>query len=487
MHVVHLAAEASPYAKTGGLGDVLGGLPPALARRGVRTTVCIPAHRAALRAAGATSLVGHAVAPVSSRTESARILAVSAAPVPTVLVDAPRYFDRAELYGEGGRDYPDNAERFVFFCRAALDWLRGTEEPPPDVVHVHDWQASLAPAFLRADAGRYPALARTRTVCTVHNLAYQGRFWAVDWHLLNLDGRLFDPEHLEFYGDINFLKAGIVFADAVTTVSPRYADEIRTPAFGERLDGVLRARGDDVRGILNGIDTTAWNPAADPALPARYDRRDRAGKARCKTALQAEVDLERRADAPLLAIVSRLASQKGIDLFLDVASSLLPATDAQVVVLGSGDPALERALGELRDRHPGRVALRIGFDDALAHRIEAGADVFLMPSRYEPCGLSQLHSLRYGTVPVVHATGGLVDTVVDYDSATGRGTGFVFSPFTRDAFRGTIDRTLAVWRTPERWRAIVDQGMAADFSWDRSAERYAALYAEILARPPRAR
>jgi starch synthase len=483
VHVVHLAAEASPYAKTGGLGDVVGALPPALVRAGVRTTVCIPGHRSALRAADAATPLAYLVAPVSSRTEAARILAIHGAPAPTVVVDAPRYFDRPQLYGEGGRDYDDNAERFVFFCRAALEWLRAANDPP-DVLHVHDWQASLAAAFLRADAGRYPSLARTRSVCTVHNLAYQGRFWAADWHLLNLDGRLFDPEHLEFYGDIDFLKAGLVFADAVTTVSPRYAEEIRTPAFGERLDGVLRARGGAVRGILNGIDTAVWNPATDPALPAHYDRADHAAKARCKTALQTEMGLAPRADVPLLATVTRLAAQKGVDLLVEVASALLPATDAQLAVLGSGEPALERALGELRDRFPGRVALRLGFDDPLAHRIEAGADVFLMPSRYEPCGLSQLYSLRYGTVPVVHATGGLVDTVVDHDPTSGRGTGFAFAPFTRDAFLGAVRRALDLWRDRARWNALVDQGMAMDFSWDRSAARYRDLYEELVARRP---
>jgi starch synthase len=484
VHVVHLAAEATPWAKTGGLGDVVGALPAALARAGVRTTVCIPGHRSVMRAVDPRATPAHVVVPISSRTEGARVVALRDAPIPTMAVDAPRYFDRAELYGEGGRDYADNAERFVFFCRAALEWL-GAAGEAPDVVHVHDWQAALAPVFLRADAGRYPALARTRSVCTVHNLAYQGRFWAPDWHLLSLDGRFFHPDHLEFYGDINFLKGGIVFADVVTTVSPRYADEIRTPAFGELLDGVLRARGPDVRGILNGIDTAVWNPATDPALAARYDRADPRAKARCKAALQAEVGLAERSDVPLLATITRLAAQKGVDLLLDVAGELLPATDAQLVVLGSGDPALERALGELRDRFPGRVALRLGFDDPLAHRIEAGSDAFLMPSRYEPCGLSQLYSQRYGTVPIVHATGGLVDTVADYDAATGRGTGFVFAPFTRDAFLAAIHRALEVWRDRPRWNALVEQGMAMDFSWDRSAARYRALYEEIAGRPSR--
>jgi starch synthase len=486
MRVVHLASEATPYAKTGGLGDVLGALPPALVRAGIETTVVLPGYRDARRVAGATPQVGEVSALVSSRTAQARILAVDDAAVPTRLVDAPQYFDRPALYGEDGRDYPDNAERFVFFCRAALAWL-GTWEQPPDVIHVHDWQAALAPAFLAAGRGLYPELAAARTVTTIHNLAFQGRFWEADWHLLNLDRRLFAVDGLEFHGYINFLKAGLMFADAITTVSPRYAEEIRSPAFGEGLDGVLRLRAPDLSGILNGVDYTVWDPAHDSAIVATYDRRDRSGKARCKAALQGEMGLDVRADAPLLGVVSRLdPTQKGIDLVVEVASELLTTSDVQLVVLGSGDPALEGALLRMREQAPRRVALRLGFDDGLAHRIEAGADMFLMPSRYEPCGLSQLYSLRYGTVPIVHATGGLADTVADYDPTRDTGTGFVFAPLRRELFLTAIRRALTTWRDAARWRGLVDRGMAADFSWDASAARYRALYDTLLARPPRA-
>jgi starch synthase len=450
----------------------------------VDVTVVLPGYRAAHRVAGATRRVGRLLVPVSSRTEEATIVAVDDAPVPLVLVDAPGHFDRPALYGEGGRDYPDNAARFTFFCRATLEWLR-TVTPAPDVVHVHDWQAALIPAFLAADRDLYPELAATRSIVTIHNLAYQGRFWAADWHLLNLDRRLFTSEALEFYGGINFLKAGLVAADAITTVSPRYAEEIRTRAFGEGLDGVLRARGSDLVGILNGVDYVAWNPATDPAIAASYDRHDRAPKARCKAALQTELALAVDDGPPLLGVISRLAAQKGIDLLVDVAAELLDTTDAQLVVLGSGDPGLEAALVQLRERHPRRVAVRLGFDDGLAHRIEAGADVFLMPSRYEPCGLSQLYSLRYGTVPVVHATGGLADTVVDYDPAGDAGTGFAFRSFGRAPFLDAIRRALAVRRDAGRWNALVARGMAADFSWDVAAGRYRALYDAVLARPSR--
>ena len=485
LHVVHVASEASPYAKTGGLGDVLAALPPALARAGVDVTVVLPGYRAAHAVATSTRRLGTVSARVSSRVDDAAIAAVDGAAVPTLLVDAPRYFDRPALYGEDGRDYPDNAERFVFFCRAALEWLRRMT-PPPDVVHVHDWQAALVPVLLAVDrAVLYPELRAARTITTVHNLAYQGRFWEADWHLLNLDRGLFTPDALEFYGYINFLKGGLVLADAVTTVSPRYADEIRTPAFGEGLDGVLRARTADLVGILNGVDYATWSPATDPAIAARYDRDDLTGKARCKAALQTELGLDVRSDVPVLAVISRLAQQKGIDLVADVAPELLDTTDAQLAILGSGEARLEAALLALHDRVPERVAVRLGFDDPLAHRIEAGADLLLMPSRYEPCGLSQLYSLRYGTVPVVHATGGLADTVIDYDPSADTGTGFAFHALAPAPFLDAIRRALALRRDTPRWQALVRRGMAADFSWDASATRYRALYEDVLARPVR--
>jgi starch synthase len=481
MHVVHLTSEATPWAKTGGLGDVLGALPQALARGGVDVTVILPGYRAAVARAGATTRLATVGVPVSGRREEAAILSVDGAQVRTVLVDVPRLFDRPALYGEGERDYEDNAERFVVFCRAALEWLR-TWERPPDVLHAHDWQAALAPAFLALGRDRYPEAARTRSVQTIHNLAYQGRFSESVWPLLDLDRRHFTPDGLEFYGDVDFLKAGLVHADALTTVSPRYAEEIRTPEFGEKLDGVLRARGAALRGILNGVDYGVWSPGIDPAIAARYDRTSLAGKAPCKAALQAQTGLAPDAGAPLLGVISRLAAQKGIDLLVDVAGEVLRTTDAQLVVLGSGDPRLEAALRALHERVPARVALTLGFDDALAHRIEAGADAFLMPSRYEPCGLSQLYSLRYGTVPIVHATGGLVDTVVDADRRPEEGTGFVFDAFGAEPFLDAIRRALAARQDRTRWHAIVDRGMRADFSWDRSAARYRALYEELVAR-----
>jgi starch synthase len=439
----------------------------------------MPAFRSALPAADPLTPDLRLHAPVGSRMEPADILRVPRAAVPTILVRGDRYFDREGIYGDVGGDYPDNIERFTFFCRAALEWLR-LEREPPDVLHVHEWQSALAPAFLRANADVYPELGRLRTVLTIHNLAYQGRFPSFDWHLLNLDPRYFSPEFLEFYGQINLLKAGMVFADAITTVSPRYAAEIETAAFGEGLDGVLRARHGRVRGILNGIDRAAWDPATDPHLPAHYDARDLRGKAACKAAVQAELGLAVRADVPLLGVVSRLAEQKGLDLLAAALPGALRASDAQLAVLGSGDERYERLLAGLAAEFTGRVVLRVGFDERLAHRIEAGADVFLMPSRFEPCGLNQLYSLRYGTVPVVHATGGLDDTVVEFDPAAGVGTGFKFTPYTPEAFLGALDRALRTRRDARLWARLVANGMAQDFSWDRAAQEYRRLYGDLL-------
>ena len=323
-----------------------------------------------------------------------------------------------------------------------------------------------------------------RLVQTIHNLAYQGRFRAENWHLLNLDARYFTRETLEFYGDINFLKAGLVFADVLTTVSPRYAREIQTPELGEGLDGVLRARAGRLRGIVNGIDYRVWNPAADPALPARYDTGDLGGKARCKADLQATLGLQADAAAPLLAVVSRLAWQKGIDVVARrvprcSSSSPPPSSWCSEAAIRTSSAAC--AL--LAEQFPGRVAVRTGMDEALAHRIVAGADLFLMPSRYEPCGLSQLYSLRYGTVPVVHATGGLDDTVAELDPATGEGTGFKFAPDSPEALRDAVQRALAVRRDPAAWTRLQERGMREDFSWERSARAYRNLYGALLAAP----
>lgn len=474
------AAEVAPLARTGGLGDVLGSLPRYLSRRGIEVGVIMPGHRAALRSTHRLQDTGWKVTvPVSSRWEEGRVLRASLGDgVSVYLVRADRYFDRPELYGEHGRAYPDNAERFVFFNRAvlAVAELVGV----PDIFHVHDWHAALVPVFLRADAARYPWAGPTRSVLTIHNIAYQGDFWPLDWHLLNLDGRYFSFDALEAWGRVNFLKGGISFADAITTVSPTYAREIQTPEYGCGLDAALRYRKDRVFGILNGVDYELWDPRRDPFLPAHYGLGDIGGKRVCKQKLLETFGLRIPLRAPLAGVVARLVEQKGIDLLVEAIPAIV-ARGASLVVLGRGDPELEDALGQRQSEYAERMGLRIAFDDALAHQIEAGADLFLMPSRFEPCGLNQMYSQRYGTIPVVHATGGLVDTVIDADERPADGTGFQFRPCTQTAFLSALDRALRWYADAERWQALVERAMRQDFSWERSAERYHHLYAQLCA------
>jgi starch synthase len=475
LHVVTIASEVHPFAKTGGLADVTGALPPALARLGVRVSTVMPGYTQIRWAEiGATDTGVRVRAPISDRTEEAAVWQVAPGNGQIVyFLRADRYFARGGLYGTPAGDYPDNAERFAFFSRAAL--ALSATLVPVHVVHCHDWQAALVPAFLRANPERADALAAARTVLTVHNLGYQGLFWSLDWHLLNLDWRLFNPAQLEFYGKINYLKGGLVFSDAITTVSRKYAEEIQTPEFGHGLDGVLRERSDRLTGILNGVDYGEWTPETDPHLRARYAAGALGGKAVCKGDLQDMFGLDPRPDVPVLGLVSRLVDQKGCDL-LAAALDELFARDIQLVILGSGDQAYQDLFAALPARYPRRAGVHIGFDDTLAHKIEGGADLFLMPSRYEPCGLNQMYSLRYGTIPVVRATGGLDDTVIEFDPDTGTGTGFKFGPYTAAALLDAVDRALATYRAPGHWRRLLANAMAQDFSWERAARAYVDLY-----------
>jgi starch synthase len=473
------AAEVAPLAKTGGLGDVLGALPRALQQSGVRTTVVMPAYSAVRQSGCVLEPTGWEIAvPVSNRTVTATVLRTQLADgVPVYCIEADAYFARPGLYGTSAGDYPDNAERFVFFSRAVLALLAHIDVP--DVLHVHDWQAALALAFLRVDAARYPHLGAVRGVVTIHNIGYQGQFWHHDWHLLNLDWSHFTPDGLELYGHINFLKGGVVFADAVTTVSPTYAREIQTPEYGYLLDGVLRHRRDVLSGILNGVDYDEWDPARDALIAARYSAADLSGKARCKAALQTQMGLAVEPQVPIIGIVSRLAEQKGLDLVAQIAPSLLER-QVQIVILGKGDPRLESIFGDLARQHPEWVAARIGFDNRLAHQIEAGSDLFLMPSRYEPCGLNQMYSLRYGTIPIVRATGGLADSVIDADADPLHGNGFQFGEYSDSALLACVDRALRAYRQPHAWGALMQRAMRADFSWQRSASQYRELYEGLI-------
>jgi starch synthase len=472
-----VSSEAAPFAKSGGLGDVLGALPKALDRLGVRVSLIMPAHRSAWHQGLPLERCVGLSAPVSDRQEEGTLWKTRTGKNITVyLIQADRYFDREQLYGTTDGDYADNAERFVFFCRAALETLR---LDPPQILHAHDWQAALSIVFLKAQPDRYPELAGTKAVFTVHNAAYQGLFWFLDWHLLNLDWSYFTPKYLEFYGRINLLKGGLVFSDAITTVSPSYAEELMGPEQGCGLEGVYEERAAALHGILNGADYDIWNPASDPHIAQRYQPGDLAGKEACKLELQKRFGLREDPRLPIIGVISRLTSQKGLDLLEQIADDLL-RRDLQLVLLGTGERRYEEYFTQLQGRYPGRVGIRLAFDEALAHKIEAGADMFLMPSRFEPCGLAQMHSLKYGTIPIVRVTGGLKDTVEEFDPETGKGTGFLLGPYESGALLQAVDRALTLFRRRELWSVVMKNAMSTDFSWDRSAQAYLALYERLL-------
>ncbi|BDG03670.1 glycogen synthase GlgA [Anaeromyxobacter oryzae] len=470
MEILFVASEVAPFSKTGGLGDVAGALPRALAARGHAVSVVTPRY-------GSIDPVRWGLKPIHRAIHvrgEATTLWVKKERAPVYFVEHEHFFgSRRGLYGEDGGDYPDNAERFAYLARAALA-VPSAMRLRPRIVHVNDWQTGLLPFLLRHEHRQDPALSAARTVFTIHNLAYQGVFPKSVVPVLGLPWDVFRYEAMEFWDQLSFMKAALTFADALTTVSPSYAREILTPEGGANLDAVLRHRAKDLTGILNGIDTHEWDPATDPHLPAHFRADDLAGKAVCKAALQEELGLPVRASVPLLAMVGRLADQKGIDLVAAALPSILDH-DVQVVLLGSGDKRYEAAFARAARDRPDRMAARIGFDEGLAHRIEAGADVFLMPSKFEPCGLNQMYSLRYGTVPAVRAVGGLEDTVVDYDGWNA-GTGFKFTEYSPHALTLAVRRALDVYRDRRAFGGLVLRGMAEDNSWERSAGRYEALY-----------
>jgi starch synthase len=487
MQIVFLAAEAVPFAKTGGLADVAGALPRALAGLGHHVSLFLPGYRLALRSAevvGETALT--LTTPVGGGPAQARLIEsrLPHSQVPVYLIDQPAYFDREALYQVGGKDYPDNCERFVFFQRAVLEAIPRLGLVP-DIVHCNDWQTGLIPVYLKTLLPGVPEFAGAGTLFTIHNLAYPGVFRASDMILTGLNGQLFNPKGVEFHGRLSFMKAGLVFADMLSTVSPTYAAEIQTPPLGCGLDGLLRERRGSLRGIVNGIDQDAWSPERETMLPVRYNLDTvKPGKARCKAWLQEQLGLPLRPEVPLFAQIGRLEPQKGWDLLAEVAPRLL-ARDVQVVILGNGQPRYHRLLEGLARRCPEKLRAELAFNDDLAHEMEAGADLFLMPSLYEPCGLNQLYSLAHGTVPIVRATGGLADTVTNLDPWTlGRGTatGFAFADATAEALWDAIERALTTWTERPVWDALVRNGMSEDWSWGHSAREYVALYEEILRR-----
>ncbi len=490
MNILFATTEATPFCKTGGLGDVCGALPIALQELGVNPVLFMPAFRQAMESGQPIEPTGvHVEIPIGRKRVVGEYLRskLPGSDVPVYLIEQHGYFNRAGLYREAAGDYVDNCERFVFFNRAILEAvdLLGLDI---DVIHCHDWQSGLIPTYLQTLYADRSSLDHVTTLFTVHNLAYQGSFWHWDMELTGLGWEHFNWREVEFYGRINFMKAALSQADMLSTVSPRYAQEILDPPMSCGLEGVLRHRRGDLTGVLNGVDYGAWNPATDAFLPVQYSVADYAqGKAACKRALQQEMGLPTRDDIPLMANIGRLADQKGFDLISDVMPRLAESLEVQWVLLGTGEPHYEQMMLRLAAEHPERVAVRVGFSNELAHRIEAGADMFLMPSRYEPCGLNQMYSLKYGAVPIVRETGGLADTITNATETTlanRTANGFSFADASAYALSMVIDRAVRAYRQPDVWRQIVETGMNQDWSWDRSARQYVELYERTMAKAP---
>jgi starch synthase len=468
-----VASEAHPFAKTGGLAEVTGALPDALARLGHRVTLIVPRYRGirAPRVEQTTLSVGGRAQTVGFAREALRER------VTAVLVDAPELFDREGLYGTAAGDYADNAWRFAVFCRAALEYIRFAGDRP-SIVHAHDWQAGLVAAYQKMHLASDRVVGSVPAIFTIHNLAFQGLFPPATLNEIGFGWEVFNVQAMEYWGQISYLKAGINFSEKITTVSPTYAREILTPEMGFGFEGVLSRRAADVVGILNGIDTERWSPAADRFVGIPFSAANLSGKRRAKRLLLETVKLpvdKAVLARPAIGLISRLTDQKGMDLIASAIDELM-ALDVSWVMLGSGEARYEALWRSLAARYPDRVSAAIGFDERLAHMIEAGADAFLMPSRFEPCGLNQMYSLRYGTVPIVRAVGGLEDTVEDYDSETGRGTGFKFRDYAPAALVDAVKRAVELYGNPPAWKRVQQAGMKEDHSWDVSAREYVKVY-----------
>lgn len=468
-----------PFAKTGGLADVVGTLPLEIASYGEEVICFLPKYKKIeARRWPLKEAVDRLQIPVGSEVETGRIFRFDdPSGIRVFFIDQPEYFSRDELYGTPLGDYPDNDRRFIFFQRGVLEALRklGLQ---PDIIHCHDWQTGLIATYLKTLYANDPLFAKTKSVFTIHNLAYQGNFPPDSLSLTGLGWEEFRMERLEFYGKVSFLKGALVYSDALTTVSPRYAQEIQTKEFGCGMEGVLQTRREDLIGIVNGIDPKEWNPEKDADIPAHFSLKRIEGKAKCKEALQKENHLEVKSRVPLLGIITRLADQKGLDILAPAMDEIMKR-GAQLVLLGTGDEKYHQIFKALAREYPRQLGVHILFDAKMAKRIYAASDIFLMPSRYEPCGLGQLISLRFGTVPLVRETGGLADTVADFDPATGEGTGFVFKEYETRAFLKVLDRALEVYGNAKLWSKLVANGMKQDFSWHASAKKYVELYERI--------
>jgi starch synthase len=474
LHVAFVTPEMAPYVKTGGLADISGALPKALLKLGHRVTVVLPRYASIPYPPG--EFAGAVHVPVDGAARSAGFYRTwTDAGVEVVFVEHPPFFERPRFYGEG-----DDRLRFAFLARAAVEYFRSRGERP-GVFHAHDWQTGLVPVYLKAFYWDDPALHRMPSVFTIHNVAYQGQFGMDTLSLLGLPWNLGTSHGLEYHGTVSYLKGGTMFAELVNTVSPTYAREIQGTEHGFGFDGVLRARGDDLVGILNGVDYDEWDPSADRHIARRYTRADRSGKKACKADLLREFDLPEFPDLPLVGVTSRLVWQKGFDIVAGAWYDFLQRP-VRMVVLGTGDHGVQEGLRYLHQRDPDRFAVRFSYDERLAHKVMAGSDVFLMPSRSEPCGLTQMYALRYGTIPIVRATGGLADTVQPCDAARKTGTGFRFDNPDGTGLVWALDQALAAYRDAPAWQGLMDRAMAQDFSWERSARDYVDLYRKAMTR-----
>ena len=477
MRIVFVGSEGVPYSKTGGLADVVGALPKALVALGHEVEVILPRYRMTKRGRVIPRMRSVTI-PLSSSFKFASLQdGGTGNGVRFYLVDCPEFFDRDGLYQHNGADYPDNHSRFAAFSLAALEFIKRSPGPP-DVIHCHDWQTALVPIYLRNLYSEDPFFQQVPVMFTIHNLGYLGLFPPHVLPQISLHAGLFTIDGLEFYGKVSLLKGGILFSDFVTTVSRKYAREIQTSEFGHGLEGVLSSISGRLEGILNGVDYEAWDPATDKLIAANYTPENLKGKETCKKALLQRMGVQNPdLTRPVMGIVSRFAAQKGFDLIAEVAENIAK-TDLYVVALGTGEPEYEELFRQLATKYPQKFLVRIAYDNELAHQIEAGSDMFLMPSRYEPCGLNQIYSMKFGTVPVVRATGGLDDTIEHFDGKVG--TGFKFAEYTSAALLTTIQQALQVYRQPQVWRQLMLNGMKKDFSWETSAKQYAKIYQSMI-------
>lgn len=475
LNVIIASPEAKPFSKTGGLADVAGSLPLALKDLGVNVSIFLPLHRATREGGFALESTGVRVTvPVGRRAIKAEVMksAGPASGVSAYFLKCDEYFDRTYLYGTPEGDYFDNLERYAFFSRGVIEGAKALHMKP-DIFHANDWQTGLIPAYLKDAYGADKYFSRTATLFTIHNIAYQGLFDPALFEAIGLKGSMMTHLGLEFWGKINLLKAGVVYSDVITTVSRGYSLEIQTPEYGYGLEGVLGERKEDLYGVLNGVDYGEWDPATDTLIPERYSTDDLSGKAVCKEALIKEFGLGIRPSAPVIGMISRLADQKGFDILLDAMPGLMDM-DVGMIILGQGDKRHEDLVLKQKNRYPKKLSVRIAFDNRLAHLVEAGSDIFLMPSRYEPCGLNQIYSLKYGTVPVVRATGGLDDTIRDYKDK--EGNGFKFKEYSGDAIVEKVREATALFEDKKSWQALQKRVMREDFSWEAPAKRYLELY-----------